>query len=354
MQTNRDTLHLPKTTASIQGYISRKGKQQQRIRGEVLLTALHPQPVIKKVVTGEDGRFVFDALPYLDSVTYILQAALLKDQESIEGLVLSSKDRRVDIHIEEASSAEIRTEGTISWQKEALPEQFRRLAFQQAQLGNSLGSPWEIDLEAITVKGRKATDDRNQDVYNLNRLDWIEPKQPVSQLLSTLKPGYRFLRDINTNSLIAHVINSTGRMIIQPVSININGVPANLLQFERLRAEMIDYIRITRTSIIIKTRAAPRPAAAAEGEGVLVYQHPGFYPGRVFPAPNYGLEKADDSRPDLRTTIHWKPNVRVETGEKTIIRFYAADAATTYDVIVEGITDVGEPVYERVTLRVLE
>ena len=63
---------------------------------------------------------------------------------------------------------------------------------------------------------------------------------------------------------------------------------------------------------------------------------------------------ATSSRSDLRTTIHWEPDLRVETGEKTIIRFYAADATSTYDLIIEGITDAGEPINQRIELRVSE
>ena len=61
-----------------------------------------------------------------------------------------------------------------------------------------------------------------------------------------------------------------------------------------------------------------------------------------FYAPKYDAQEVLSlARPDLRTTIYWKPNNIFVSGKSTI-HFYAADAKTTYSIVVEGIADDGK------------
>ncbi|MBL7875623.1 MAG: hypothetical protein JNL53_08160, partial [Cyclobacteriaceae bacterium] len=48
---------------------------------------------------------------------------------------------------------------------------------------------------------------------------------------------------------------------------------------------------------------------------------------------------------DTRSTLFWAPQVRTdEVFGLATISFYAADLITTYRIVVEGISDLGEPV----------
>lgn len=55
---------------------------------------------------------------------------------------------------------------------------------------------------------------------------------------------------------------------------------------------------------------------------------------------------------DFRSTITWEPLVRpTEAGVATIV-FYTADRTSSYNVVIEGITDSGEPLHHKSTLEV--
>ena len=56
--------------------------------------------------------------------------------------------------------------------------------------------------------------------------------------------------------------------------------------------------------------------------------------------------------PDLRTAIHWVPNIQVTKDQPTELSFYAADTPTTYELRVEGITTDGQPIFEVMSLEV--
>ncbi|NDW18411.1 hypothetical protein D0T53_05710 [Dysgonomonas sp. 216] len=67
-----------------------------------------------------------------------------------------------------------------------------------------------------------------------------------------------------------------------------------------------------------------------------------------FYSPKYDTqEKLDDSTPDLRSTIYWKPNIIADSNNKASVDFYTADDKTTYSIVIEGITKNKNFIYER-------
>ena len=65
-----------------------------------------------------------------------------------------------------------------------------------------------------------------------------------------------------------------------------------------------------------------------------------------FYAPKYDTP-AQNTKPDLRTTIHWQPNITTDERGNVSFSFYTADAPSTYTVTIEGITEDGRIVYKR-------
>jgi hypothetical protein len=65
-----------------------------------------------------------------------------------------------------------------------------------------------------------------------------------------------------------------------------------------------------------------------------------------FYAPKYDTP-AGNQKPDLRTTIHWAPNITTNEEGKASFSFYTADTPSTYTVVIEGITEDGKIVYKR-------
>ena len=67
-----------------------------------------------------------------------------------------------------------------------------------------------------------------------------------------------------------------------------------------------------------------------------------------FYSPKYDMpEKIDDSKPDLRTTIYWKPNVFTDDAGNAKLDFYTSDDPSTYSVIIEGVSDDGKLIHYR-------
>lgn len=67
-----------------------------------------------------------------------------------------------------------------------------------------------------------------------------------------------------------------------------------------------------------------------------------------FYSPTYDTPSAKNSlKPDLRSTIYWKPNLQSDATGNSSVSFYSADAETTYSVIVEGFSNNRKLIYSR-------
>ena len=65
-----------------------------------------------------------------------------------------------------------------------------------------------------------------------------------------------------------------------------------------------------------------------------------------FYSPKYDTQESmNNSKPDLRTTIFWKPNVITDDEGNATLDFYTADDPSTYSFIIEGISDDGRLIH---------
>jgi len=67
-----------------------------------------------------------------------------------------------------------------------------------------------------------------------------------------------------------------------------------------------------------------------------------------FYSPKYETQESiDNPKPDLRTTIYWKPNVITDDRGNAKLDFYTADDPGTYSVIIEGVSEDGRLIHYR-------
>jgi hypothetical protein len=63
-------------------------------------------------------------------------------------------------------------------------------------------------------------------------------------------------------------------------------------------------------------------------------------------SPKYDTQESiDDPKPDLRTTIYWKPNALSEYDGNATVDFYTADDPGAYSVVIEGVSDDGKLIH---------
>jgi len=78
----------------------------------------------------------------------------------------------------------------------------------------------------------------------------------------------------------------------------------------------------------------------------------GFNEPRIFYSPRHHTKLESDYKPDLRTTLFWEPNIKVENNKEVLLNYYNSDNASKVEVIVEGITTGGIPVTDKTEYEV--
>lgn len=76
-----------------------------------------------------------------------------------------------------------------------------------------------------------------------------------------------------------------------------------------------------------------------------VFKLMGFSKPGTFRSPNYDDPTLEKDKPDYRSTVYWNPTLESDaTTGAYVVSFYATDLSGRYSVIVEGVTEMGEPV----------
>jgi hypothetical protein len=87
--------------------------------------------------------------------------------------------------------------------------------------------------------------------------------------------------------------------------------------------------------------------------GIIKTSVPVFAASKEFYTPKYPqLQPEDWKKPDLRTLIHWQPNVFVNSSGKATLSFYNADLTGKMQVVVEAISATGEIGYHQLLFDV--
>ncbi|MDB5134510.1 MAG: hypothetical protein JWP37_1113 [Mucilaginibacter sp.] len=96
--------------------------------------------------------------------------------------------------------------------------------------------------------------------------------------------------------------------------------------------------------LVITTRRGSDHAvneSATSALGTLHFTPKGFYKARDFYSPKYDFSTPQSSRPDLRSTIFWRPELITDKEGNASFDYYNADGHGNYRVVIEGIDNAG-------------
>lgn len=100
--------------------------------------------------------------------------------------------------------------------------------------------------------------------------------------------------------------------------------------------------------IAIYTRKGPRKGDQ-KPDAMLVWLR-GYQTPRQFYQPKYDVSASDSAKTDLRPTLYWNPDLKLDDEGKATIQFYNSDRATQWKCVLEGVTLYGQPVTHSLTL----
>lgn len=104
--------------------------------------------------------------------------------------------------------------------------------------------------------------------------------------------------------------------------------------------------------IEITTRSGKGPFMQVT-PGTYLYKTLAFTLPKQFYSPKYTVANRDKAPgTDMRSTIHWEPNLITDASGKARLSFYSADKATNYTLIIEGTDLNGQLGYKRKKIKI--
>jgi len=342
--------HSNELDLSIRGrLVDRKGEPISN--GEALLFLKDRTQTFITTETNKDGYFTFRGFYFTGNVQVVIQGS--DHRGRTDGVEVQLLDKGTF----PISENRIRLPIDFSTQ---LPEDYVVNTHRQFEgIGTAIGEMdlRELLLEEIVVEGRaqvykpfKLHDQADAVLYRESL-----PVSPSGNILESLQgrvAGLNITRS-GMNEFRA-VIRGQGTPLYL-----LDGMPISEDFMQMLNQFDINRIEILKrpgTAAIYGGRASGGVIAlftdqgyeeivdTESGKHIIVERISGFSKTREFYTP--AIEDAEYfDMTDLRSTIYWNPAIILENGQKSTVNFTTADTPGNYRIIIEGITEGGQPIY---------
>jgi hypothetical protein len=342
---------------SIEGKLTNFFNKPAANRQVMLMSTRHGLMMVN-TVSNANGEFAFHNLPFSDTTRYAIKIHKANGAEAAVG-----------INVKEFKPAALPLPDTLRlmpWYANTDTTLFNYLQSNQKRIAQSLDG---VDakghlLQEVKIKGLKKASLQGiggEDVYFADE-DLVEKDMVKDGNISLLTYMYKNLKGFHTRppeggggigepTLMLYEKSAMVRnIIIDSMSIFKYYEPtqgSDLLSFmtgmlDRIPAAAVKNMVIYHkpsgngktwfSYIIIKTRTGSGPVLK-ETPGIYVYRPLPLYLPRNFYRPRYAIKS---SWPDLRSSIHWEPNLVTDEKGNAKLSFYAADKPGTYTVTIEG------------------
>jgi hypothetical protein len=325
---------------------------------------------VRDTLTDSLGRFTFTGLFPLDSAVINLQA-----------LNKRGKEFNIGLNVEEFKSPEFKkTPLQVPWYFNTDSTLLKNSAtkFNQAKaLAEYKGEG--MTLREVQIKDRRIVKDSKNlngageadEILDEDFMHTVKHRSLAELLADKYKSlfyrEFRAGRMGSTYRLKNHVIN----LIIDGVFISRFGLAVedymNYLDAEDIKGiEIMNSVKYAVAyermypSMVVKIPDRYLPiyleVTTYSGNGAFYKKTPGIYLYRPLPftlptqfySPKYTLaNKTVAMGTDMRSTLHWEPNVLTNAEGKATVSFFTADKPVNYTLIIEGITGEGEVGYSR-------
>lgn len=367
------------------GNLTRPDMEKWELQGKVFLSSLDQQNFfMDQTLTNEEGKFLFSGYHFEDTTDILLQANRFKPEKKekrkkknkVSPDVGPDGNRNVDILLDRPGRPSVDRSNTFTIDRGRWADFIKEDVAWLKALEAEYIKYREYELEEIVIEGkrRKVPDpfDRPGKLYRepSSRLvvDSIKGgSQSISifQLIRGRVPGVEIVGTPGIDQT-ARIRGNNSFTLSTTALILLDGVPISTLSANSINVQNVEFIDIIRdlaTSAIygeagrsgiiaVYTRQGGGAFSARVHRGVVNIQHPGYSKVREFYAPVYEGPEASSQSSDFRTTLYWKPDVRLWINGTKDLEFFTGDRQSLYEVRVEGIDAEGQAISGRYQFEV--
>ncbi|NRB50394.1 MAG: TonB-dependent receptor plug domain-containing protein [Saprospiraceae bacterium] len=359
----------------IKGATTKLGQPNSPVPTFTRLNVLESELFQNEQETDEQGRFTFGPYLFQDTVEVVLQARKLKKNAKKKKGKLTG-DRFVDIQLspEAAPPNIISYDFTRPQASSSLLDKYLSIS-QERKRNDRIFDGMSIDFDEITVTGRR-TQRTEEEVIESIVSYYGEPTHRLmldSMMGTDGNSVFDLLMRMPGVTVSGSYPNQTAQ-IRGSVSFQAGTAPLYLLDGNPIDESFAAAMRSNEVFLIdllsgpeaaiygsqasngviaLYSRRGSRGSTVKKRQpGIINFTHPGLYKARQFFSPNYAKRIPDHQKPDLRTTLFWEPSIAVNGEGPAKLDFYTCDNAGTYLVKLEGISSMGQLIYQTSVIEV--
>ncbi|MBB2954598.1 carboxypeptidase-like regulatory domain-containing protein [Sphingobacterium sp. JUb56] len=342
---------------SISGTIKKLGRKAVVPKATVTLIPTTNMTAAIDTLTNEAGKFSFDDLLFTDSIKFIMTAKSDKDKN------------RLDIELDEI-------EEPATGINKNLPEVLNNINTKYlgniknaqayfAQLEAAGLKQRSIQLEEVKIT-RTAIKKAVANSSNLNgpgNADQVLTEEDLSNCSTLEQCLVGRLTGVMWRNGVPYNTRGNG-----PMQVVLDGMYIEGDQISMLSAADVGSIEVLRNInhtaiygsyggnglIVITTKRGNGATTAFKPTGIRTIIPKGFNLSRTFYKPSYEAKDVSKIVSDLRTTIHWEPNIITDQVGKASFDFYTSDEKGPYTIILEGIDFNGKIGRKEININVVE
>lgn len=329
----------------ISGLVTRRDGRTPVPNARVTILSTGNVAAVIDTITGSDGRFAFDRLLFYDNNRFVVQARDEKGKKNVD-IHLDEWPRQQVTRTHNAPDATIDVNQSINTYLRNTQEQFTEMEKYGLKEKTILLEEVKVTREAVKNNVRYSS--------NLNgpgNADQVITAEDLSRGCNTLE---MCLQGRLVGVIFRNGIPYSTRSPGMPMQIVLDGMymePEALSYINPFDVETIEVLRNVSNTAIYGSRGSgglliittKRGDGGSFGRdlytpGIVTHSTQGYYEVREFYVQDY--ENPTDSLDgmiDLRTTIHWEPNIVTDTNGSASFSFFTADNPGRYRIVVEGL-----------------
>lgn len=342
---NLAVTYPPEQDLRISGMVTKRDGKTPVPNATVTILSTGDISAVVDTVADADGRFNFDRLLFYDDTKFVVQARDERGRKNVD-IVLDEVPRQQVTRSRNAPDATIDVNQSIQTYLKNTQAQFEEMEKYGLKEKTIL-----LEEVKVTEQGEKQKVRHSSNLNGPGNADQVITAEELSMGCATL--------DVCLQGRLLGVVFRNGvpystRSINQQMQIILDGMymEADALSFiNPFDVETVEVLRgVSNTAIygirggggvlIITTKRGDSGGLNRDlyTPGIVTHSPQGYYEVREFYAPDYSAP-ADSlaGMKDLRTTIHWAPNIVTDGEGIASFEFYTAETPGTYRVVVEGL-----------------
>ena len=344
----------------IKGYTGRLLRKKVPVRSKVRLNLLDNELTHGEVITEEDGRFSFGPLVFADSVTAVIQARKYKEESEKDFLEENNKininlDHNQTLGLKKFDFIENKTFDYASYNSFVASNKYNQFVKDQY-------AALRVDLSEVVLVGKKKSKEAEYDKIVTEKSLYSNPTNRIvvdEKARTVNRSVFDMLR--NVPGVIVNEYTEEPTVTIRNLPSGlclIDGVPVEYEALRFLNANDVMFIDVLKGAsaaiygsrvgggvVAVYTRTDAVSYESIRESGILKIVIGGFDKNRQFYSPDYSKDVSSVYVPDARTTLYWNPYVVLTSTVDTPLSFFTGDNKGDYLVVLEGLSDVGDPIY---------